>query len=137
MHITLESDYAVRIVYCLAENNARMDAATIAEKTGVTLRFSLKILRKLVAGGLVKSYKGTKGGYELAKSPAEISMSDVIEQVEGPYVISRCLTEGEYDCNRNKSTCAECKFIRIFAEISGLVQSRLESISFDDLLHND
>ena len=49
VHITLESDYAVRIVYCLAQNGGRMEAAAIAEQTGVTLRFSLKILRKLVA----------------------------------------------------------------------------------------
>ena len=44
MHITLESDYAVRIVSCLAKNGGRMDARSIAEETGVTLRFSLKIL---------------------------------------------------------------------------------------------
>ena len=37
MHITLESDYAVRIVYCLAQNGGRMEAAAIAEQTGVTL----------------------------------------------------------------------------------------------------
>ena len=74
MHITLESDYAVRIVYCLAQNGGRMEAAAIAEQTGVTLRFSLKILRKLVAGELVKSYKGAGGGYELAKDPKEISV---------------------------------------------------------------
>ncbi len=85
MHITLESDYAVRIVYCLAQNGGRMEAAAIAEQTGVTLRFSLKILRKLVAGELVKSYKGAGGGYELAKDPKEISLYEVIEQVEGPY----------------------------------------------------
>ena len=65
MHITLESDYAVRIIYCLAMAGCRMDAKRIAEDTGVTLRFSLKILRKLVAGGFIVSYKGTKGGYEL------------------------------------------------------------------------
>ena len=62
MHITLESDYAVRIVSCLTTANKRLDAKTIAERTCVTLRFALKILRKLVAGGIVKSYKGTQGG---------------------------------------------------------------------------
>ena len=137
MHITLESDYAVRIVYCLAQRGTRMDAASIAEETGVTLRFSLKILRKLVSGGLVKSFKGTKGGYELAEVPAEISMSDVIEQVEGPYAISRCLSEEHYDCNRNKSTCAICKFSHIYAEITDLVRGKLEGISFADLLKGD
>lgn len=49
MHITLEADYAIRIVQVLAQNQRRLDAKTISEMTGVTLRFSLKILRKLVA----------------------------------------------------------------------------------------
>ena len=58
MHITLEADYAVRIVYCLAAAGKRMDAKAISDDTAVTLRFSLKILRKLVAGGIVRSFKG-------------------------------------------------------------------------------
>ena len=52
MHITLEADYAIRIVQVLAQNQRRLDAKTISEMTGVTLRFSLKILRKLVAAGI-------------------------------------------------------------------------------------
>ncbi|MEG2082378.1 MAG: Rrf2 family transcriptional regulator, partial [Oscillospiraceae bacterium] len=74
MHITKESDYAVRIVYCLACGDCRTDAKTISERTGVTLRFSLKILNKLVQSGIVKSYKGAKGGYELELPPKDISL---------------------------------------------------------------
>lgn len=70
MYITLEADYAVRIVNCLAKNGSRMDAKALSAATGVTLRFSLKILRKLVAQGIVRSYKGTQGGYELARRAA-------------------------------------------------------------------
>ena len=55
MHITRETDYAIRIVYCLANTQGRKDAGTISEEMGVTLRFSLKILHKLVKSGLVKS----------------------------------------------------------------------------------
>lgn len=69
MHITLESDYAVRIVYCLAQNGGRMEAAAIAEQTGVTLRFSLKILRKLVAGELVKSVQGGRRRLRAGQGP--------------------------------------------------------------------
>ena len=58
MFITLESDYAVRIVACLAKENRRLDAKTISEMTCVTLRFALKILRKLVSAEIVKSFKG-------------------------------------------------------------------------------
>ena len=92
MHITLEADYAVRIVHCLAKNGQRMDAKSISDETGVTLRFSLKILRKLVSAGIIKSYKGTQGGYEIARPLEEITLNDVIETVEGPFALSRCLT---------------------------------------------
>ncbi len=55
MHMTLEADYAVRIVDKLASSNEKIDARTISEQTQVPQRFALKILRKLVAGGIVKS----------------------------------------------------------------------------------
>ena len=61
MHITQESDYAVRIVYCLAKCGTRRDARGISEEMCVTLRFSLKILGKLVSSGIVESYKGNRG----------------------------------------------------------------------------
>ena len=54
MHITLETDYAIRIILYLAKSEQRADAKKIAEETDVTLRFALKILRKLVASELVK-----------------------------------------------------------------------------------
>lgn len=75
MHITLESDYAIRIVLYLSQIQKRAEAKNISENTEVTLRFALKILRKLVAAGIVKSFKGTQGGYELNKAPAEITLA--------------------------------------------------------------
>lgn len=62
MFITLEADYAVRIVSVLCRKKDKMDAKTISNDACVTLRFALKILRKLVAADIVKSYKGTQGG---------------------------------------------------------------------------
>lgn len=131
MFITLESDYAVRIIACLAVSQKRMDAKTISEETVVTLRFSLKILRKLVAKGLVKSFKGTQGGYLLAKSPAEITLKDVIEAIEGTYNFNRCLGDG-YGCSRGMS--GMCCFQGAFLEISDVVREKLESYNFKDLL---
>ncbi len=131
MYITLESDYAVRIVNCLVEAKTRLDARTISERTNVTLRFSLKILRKLVAEGIVKSFKGTQGGYELAKPVNEISLGDIIEAVEGEITLSRCTKEG-FVCNKEHT--APCKFQKIYREISMDVQKKLKSITFDQLI---
>lgn len=131
MHITLEADYAVRIVHALAQSGKRLDAKTISEMTGVTLRFSLKILRKLVAAGIVKSFKGTQGGYEIGKPAEEISLGEVIETIEGRYTLNRCVT-GEYACTRHKNEC--CEFQKIFREISEDVRKRLYSYHFSDFM---
>lgn len=128
MHITLEADYAVRIVDCIARSEGRIDAKTISAETCVSLRFALKILRKLVAEGIVKSFKGTQGGYELARKPGEISLKDVIQTVEGKYCLNRCLSD-EYACSRGMS--AACRYRRVFESISDEVDKKLASYTFD------
>ena len=131
MCLTLESDYAVRIIGCLSAENKRIDAKNISERTGVSLRFALKILRKLVSAGLVKSYKGMQGGYELAKAPSEITMLDVIETVEGSYYLIRCHEE-EFVCTRGAKGC--CCYQKVFNEITDIVSQKLAEYNFEDLL---
>lgn len=131
MHITLEADYAIRIVQVLAQSQKRLDAKTISEMTGVTLRFSLKILRKLVAAGIVKSFKGTQGGYEIGRALDEISLGEVIETIEGRYTLNRCVT-GEYICTRKKDK--SCQLQKIFREISEEVRTKLYSYKFSDFV---
>ena len=134
MHITQESDYAVRIVYCLAKCGTRRDARGISEEMCVTLRFSLKILGKLAQSGLVVSYKGNRGGYELSRPAAQITLRQVIEAVEGPYRLSRCLGEDAGECSRGASGC--CAFQRVFGRISGTINRELEAVNFEMLLRD-
>ena len=134
MHITLEADYAVRIVIFLAQRRAagqmRVDANTISENTGVTLRFALKILRNLVGCGIAKSFKGTQGGYELNHAPEQITLRELLAAVEGEYVFSRCLHGG--DCTKPNNT--SCKVQHVFWEVSELVTAKLESVTIADLM---
>ena len=129
--MTQEADYAVRIVYCLAQEQARRDAKYISENMGVSLRFSLKILRKLVASGIVKSFKGQRGGYELAKPPAEITLNDVIETVDGPYALNRCLKSG-HECSMDEVGC--CAFRAVYADISKAITEKLDAVNFEQML---
>lgn len=131
MQLTLEADYAVRIISVLCIENGRADAKTISEKATVSLRFALKILRKLVAAGLVDSFKGTQGGYVLKQDPSEINLRQVIEAIEGTYYFSRCLSpDGE--CNRGMS--GVCCYQRAFSDITDVVRDKLESYNFADLI---
>lgn len=130
MHITLETDYAIRIVDFMVKNDGRFDAKTISEKTYVPQTFAMKILRKLGNAGIVNSYKGTKGGYELGRSPSELSLYDVVEAVEGTYMFSRCL-DGHYNCNRAENGLP-CNYRIAFARISDIVCDELKKLTFDD-----
>ncbi len=124
MVMTLEADYAVRIVEYLTKHPERRDARTISEETQIPLRFSLKILRELVREGLVCSFKGAKGGYTLAKPPQKITLRQVIELVEGPYMLSRCQKE-EYSCGR-----VHCRLHKIYEKISEDVRQELDTYTF-------
>jgi len=131
MYITLEADYALRIVHTLASSESRMDAKTISEKTGVTLRFSLKILRKLVSVGMVKSYRGAMGGYEIAKPPDEISAYDVLSQIEGPMTLNRCVLES-VACTRVPDK--KCPYHYLFKHITDQIKAQLSGITIADAL---
>lgn len=133
MRITQESDYALQILTALAVKGRLTDAGTIAAETAVPPRFALKILHKLVQGGLVTSYKGAHGGYRLSVLPAEITLRQVIELIEGPIALTRCLEDtGACALNSDKAACV---YHHIFDRISLELASKLEGITVGDVLH--
>lgn len=132
MRITHEADYAVRIAYVLGSENRMLPARDISEKSGVTLRFALKILRKMAADGIVVSYKGSCGGYELAVPPAELSLGRLIECIDGPLEITHCLSEG-FDCTRVKDKRI-CQFRKVFSEISADLRNKLYGLTLSQFI---
>jgi Rrf2 family protein len=131
MRFTLETDYAIRIVDYLSRKGTRVGAQQIAEKSGVTLRFSLKILRKLVGQGIVRSYKGVQGGYEIALPLDQISIADIVATIEGDYLISRCLEPG-HECIRNQT--GSCPYHELFGQISADVQQKLAGATMQSVI---
>ena len=132
MRITLESDYALRILTAMASYDGITDAKTISADTSVTQRFTLKILHKLVQGGLVESYKGVNGGYKLKSPPDQITLKTVIELIDGPIAIARCLDSGE-GCSLNCDKSA-CDYHHIFDIISIQLASKLNKITIRDVI---
>ncbi|MDI6710973.1 MAG: Rrf2 family transcriptional regulator [Bacillota bacterium] len=101
MILNRATDYAFRAVLYLSLLPAGqvVEGKTISEDERIPMRFVLKILRTLSQAGIVRSHRGVKGGYSLARPPAEITMLDVIEAMEGPVRLNRCLISPE-ECNK-------------------------------------
>ena len=88
-------DYAVRAMLALARSKGeRRRSREIAASMDIPEAYLPHILGRLVAAGLVVSEPGRKGGYDLARSPAGITMLEVIEAVEGPLHRERCALSG-------------------------------------------
>ena len=130
MRITHEADYAVRIVYVLMQaEGSTVAASEVAESSGVTLRFTLKILRKLAGSGIVASQKGANGGYGLAMDPEEISLGLIIESIDGPFELNHCLSD-DFDCTRVKDK-KFCQFHHIFDRVNAKLKDELYSIKMN------
>ena len=135
MNITQETDYAVRALLILSQegDEAKLDAKTIAERGSIPLRFLLKLLRKLIQSKLVKSYRGVNGGYSLAKKSKEINLKDIIEAVEGPIAINKCLAQDGI-CNANRLSF--CTVHKSFEKVQNILCDELEKVTLEQLKNN-
>lgn len=105
MQITRASDYAVRVMIHLASlpPDSTVRQAEFSKATEVSGHFLSKVLQQLVRARLIRSQRGSGGGYVLATSAERISLLDVVEAMEGPVRLNQCLEEG-LSCNQ-KSWC--------------------------------
>jgi Rrf2 family protein len=133
MQLTQATDYAFRAVQYLAvlETGVVASAQKIAESEEIPLRFLLKIMRSLIKAGIVKSYRGVDGGFALHKPAERITMLDVVEAVEGPVRVNRCLIQPEY-CNKNYTTC--CPVHHVLGDLQQLITTKLANVNFAQLV---
>jgi len=135
MQLTQATDYAFRAVLYLARfaSEEFINAQVIAEKEEIPMRFLLKIMRSLIKAGIVKSHRGVGGGYSLNKMPEEITLLDVVEAVEGPVIVNRCLISPQY-CNKNWS--GQCAIHRALFDIQNGLVNQLAKYNFLEIAKN-
>ncbi|MFN3477698.1 MAG: RrF2 family transcriptional regulator, partial [Candidatus Methylomirabilales bacterium] len=94
MKLSRHADYALRIVLDLALRPFSR-IGDIAHRRKAPPAFLAKIVRDLVKAGLVRSLRGRKGGVALARPASRITVLQVIEAVDGPLAVNRCVPGGE------------------------------------------
>lgn len=102
MKLTKLADYAVRAVVHLASVDTGAVATTvdIAEANAIPGPFLAKVMQALARGGLVHAHRGKGGGFSLLKNPHNISIRDIVEAVEGPIILNRCVMRNQL-CERD------------------------------------
>ncbi len=97
LRLSKKADYALIAMKHLAlrPDQAASSAREIAEQYDIPVELMAKILQRLAREGLLASHQGTRGGYQLSRSPSNISVADVIQAVDGPLTVTACSTEEE------------------------------------------
>lgn len=133
MRITQEADNAFRVILHLAglPEGERCTARSISEVMNISVQFTLKTLNKLTKSGITCAYRGVNGGYALNKAAGDITMREIIEVVDGPIAINRCLLEKK-NCSQNIAD--KCVVNTALAGVQKVLIDALESISMEHLL---
>ena len=101
LKITGAASLALHATVFLASNpDSRLSNRQIASELHVSEAHLSKVLQRLTKNGLVKSIRGVKGGFMIGKSSDEISLLDVFESIEGPFVANHCILDTPV-CNEN------------------------------------
>jgi Rrf2 family protein len=132
MNITRETDYAVRCVLCLSETPDEVVMVDdIAVATSVSKAFLAKILQKLTKAGIVKSFRGVKGGFRLTRKPKDITLLDVIEAIEGEVSMNKCVVDQRF-CELHET----CTVHPVWVGIRSSVEDLLRGYNFEFLASN-
>ncbi|MFZ5998150.1 MAG: RrF2 family transcriptional regulator [Nitrospirota bacterium] len=124
MEITREADYAIRCVFYLSSrpNDVTM-IDEIAREMSIPKSFLAKILQKLAKAGIVNSFRGVKGGFQLARAPKDITLLDVVEAIEGPVGMNICVLD-KGQCDLSSTCCIHPVWVEIRKDFRKLLGKR-------------
>jgi Rrf2 family cysteine metabolism transcriptional repressor len=102
----------------------------IAKKENISLKYLEQVIIPFRSAGLVKSVRGSKGGYSLAKPPSQIFLNDLVEILEGPVNLAECLRDPKA-CQKS----ASCVTRDIWKEVSEGIDRIFHSITLEEMVN--
>ncbi|MFC1794453.1 RrF2 family transcriptional regulator [Planctomycetota bacterium] len=131
MKLSTRTRYAVRAIIELAQNNNNkpLQLKIIAQRQEISVKYLEQLMAILRSAGFVRSIRGSKGGYVLAKDPNQIKLNEVMHRLEGTVATVECV-ENENACSRS----ADCAARYLWMEVEQAIENVLESITLQDLI---
>jgi Rrf2 family protein len=131
LQLTHGSDYAIRaMMYLAARPPAELSSLRdVGREQNIPESFLAKIFQNLVHAGLVVSKPGAHGGFALARSASRISVAQVMQAMNGPLSLNRCVLWPE-TCERSSS----CTMHKVWVRAQERLMEVLEKVSFADLV---
>ncbi len=131
LKLTTRTDYGLRAVTYLAERYGHGPVSTseIAARRNVPEAYLDQLMVTLRRAGIVRSYRGPRGGHELARPPKEITVAEVVHSLEGSVAPVECMEKTE-GCELTGS----CSFRHLVMELQAMAERYLSATTVADLL---
>ena len=132
MRVSKKTDYALRALFTLVDHygGAPIPIRELARRNEVPKRFLEQIMLNLKAQGWVDSVAGMRGGYVLSKSPAKITMGEVVRHFDGILAPIGCVSVTAY---KRCSQEPVCRFRRVFLDARNYVTGVMERATLADV----
>ncbi|MFH1305707.1 MAG: Rrf2 family transcriptional regulator [Candidatus Omnitrophota bacterium] len=131
MRLTTKSSYGVRALINLAmvyDRGEALSVGSVSRKEGLSSDYLEQIFNRLRVRGLVKSVRGPKGGYLLARDPSKVSVYDIVMALEEGIFPGRCFSSGK----RKEAICAKaesCVSREVWGEVARQIEETLARFS--------
>ena len=124
------ADYGIVIMTHLARpGSVQASAQEIAQATRIPQPMAQKILKTLAREGLLRSQRGVKGGYELARPAGSITVAQIIETLDGPIAVTDCVDGAVGDCVIESLCPARTNWARI----NSAIRDALEDVTLSEM----
>ncbi len=134
MRVSTRGDYASRALLSLAlhaPETGPTSVRDIADRTALPQPYLEQILLALKGAGLVRSKRGVGGGYVLARSPAEITLGEIVSAVDGPIAV------GDFGAPHQNGACdheGQCILLTVWADLGEHMRQHLDTYTLADMV---
>jgi len=131
MKLSTRTRYGMRAVIELAQHEEKrpLQLKVIAERQDISVKYLEQLMSMLRSSGLLRSIRGAKGGYILARPPEQINLSEIFRCLEGSVTTAECTENSDY-CERS----ADCVARDVWIEVEAAIQKILRSITLADMV---
>lgn len=131
MKLSTRTRYGIRAILELAENYGKgpLRLKTIARHQELSVKYLEQLMAILKSAGIIRSIRGSKGGYILAKPANQIKLSDCFNCLEGPVITTECVDNNSF-CPRT----SDCVARELWTEVQNAIMSVLQSVTLQNLV---
>lgn len=110
----------------------------VCKEQGFSRKYVGRLTLLMRDAGLIRSYRGARGGYRLERPPKDISLLEIVESLEGPISIIDCLLESGEKKKANKNDlppeCAGCLAHKVWGALNNEIRSSLAKVTLEDII---